>query len=202
MFRFSPKFAATWCFPKPLFGIIFTAHFCALHLKFNIQFSTGLAKLLKFHFVPFHDAEHIWPILPILLRDGPYHVWWQLHNMLQQCTVCINDDRWTFSSETCNSLLKIKAGQVCSGIGHWLSIIDSFPSLLGALHIGPILVVALLAKEEDTGQLVSVSSLHLSKSRETQRRFNDLGSLFQRSDIKDLADWPGWPCIPCLSQGE
>ena len=72
-------------------------------------------------------------------------------------------------------LKKIKARHVCAGIGQRLPIIDSFPSLLGGLHIGPILVatVALLvAKEEETGhsgQIVSVSSLRsLEAKRETQ----------------------------------
>ena len=78
-----------------------------------------------------------------------------------------------------------KSWHVCSGIGHRLPIIDSFPSLLGALHIGPIpWLVALLVAGRRTSQFVFVSSLHLLKHPKIQR-FR--GSLSQRSDIKDLA---------------
>ena len=78
-----------------------------------------------------------------------------------------------------------KSWHVCSGIGHRLPIIDSFPSLLGALHIGPIpWLVALLLAGRRTSQFVFVSSLHLLKHPKIQR-FR--GSLSQRSDIKDLA---------------
>ena len=75
-----------------------------------------------------------------------------------------------FSQTSSFFLLKIKARQVCTGIGHRLPIIDSFPSLLGALHIGPILVVlALLAGQGGQGgQLVSVSS-PISTSPEAKR---------------------------------
>ena len=78
-----------------------------------------------------------------------------------------------FSQTSSFFLLKIKARQVCTGIGHRLPIIDSFPSLLGALHIRPILVaVALLTGQGggggQGGQLVSVSS-PISTSLEAKR---------------------------------
>ena len=93
-----------------------------------------------------------------------------LHNAYQSMELIFFHKPEAFSC-----LKKNKARHVCTGIGQRLPIIDSFPSLLGGLHIGPILVatVALLvANEEETGhsgQIVSVSSLRSPEGkRETQ----------------------------------
>ena len=97
-----------------------------------------------------------------------------------------------FSQTSSFFLLKIKARQVCTGIGHRLPIIDSFPSLLGALHIGPILVaLALLAGQGGQGgQLVSVSSpistsLEAKRDRGKIQRF--LGDQTSKIWLTDLA---------------
>ena len=71
------------------------------------------------------------------------------------------------------------------------SIIDSFPSLLGGLHIGQYNIGPGLAPQQGGHQPICLSLISRSleeAERETQRRFKDLGSsLSQRSDIKDLA---------------
>ena len=72
------------------------------------------------------------------------------------------------------------------------SIIDSFPSLLGGLHIGGQYNIGRgLAPQQGGHRPICLSLISRSleeAERETQRRFKDLGSsLSQRSDIKDLA---------------
>ena len=100
-----------------------------------------------------------------------------------------------FSQTSSIFLLKVKARQVCTGIGHRLPIIDSFPSLLGALHIGPILVaLALLAGQGGQGgQLVSVSSpisTSLEAKRETEGRFKDFPEIRHQR-----FGWLTWPSL-------
>ena len=115
----------------------------------------------------------VWPTLLLLLLAGPI--------TFDGLPVHQNVDFLKFSP----NFTWPKSWHVCSGIGHRLPIIDSFPSLLGALHIGPIpWLVALLLAWRRTSQFVFVSSLHLLKHPKIQR-FR--GSLSQRSDIKDLA---------------
>ena len=104
-----------------------------------------------------------------------------------------NSMKLIFSQTSSIFLLKVKARQVCTGIGHRLPIIDSFPSLLGALHIGPILVaVALLTGQGGggRGQIVAVSSpistsLEAERDRGKIQRF--LGDQTSKIWLTDLA---------------
>ena len=163
VYIFAPA-TVTWRFPGP-----FAHCFCTMLLAGISDIIQYLSLLhVFFNISSFQRSAYfpVWPTLLPLLLAGLYHIW-----------------RAARTSK--HGFLEILSWHVCSGIGHRLPIIDSFPSLLGALHIGPIpWLVALLVAGRRTSQFVFVSSLHLLKHPKIQR-FR--GSLSQRSDIKDLA---------------
>ena len=103
-----------------------------------------------------------------------------------------NSMKLIFSQTSSIFLLKIKARQVCTGIGHRLPIIDSFPSLLGALHIGPILCRGLAhwpRRRRSRGQrptclISSLISTSLEAKEERQREEDS--KISERSDTSKI----------------
>ena len=124
---------------------------------------------------PLSSVLHIlpvWPTLLPLLLAGLYHIWRATRT--SKCGFLKFSPNFTWP----------KSWHVCSGIGHRLPIIDSFPSLLGALHIGPIpWLAALLVAGRRTSQFVFVSSLNLLKHPKIQRFRGSLSPKDQTSKI-------------------